>query len=127
MATDEAFASQGQLPGTVDVELHAPLMATVFLYGECDLRTAPELEDALALTRGSRTLIDMSECEFIDSTIIGILASAQQNLDARSGRLAVLIPSAASSAVKRVFDLMCLRDVLAVYESAAEARKALKA
>jgi anti-anti-sigma factor len=53
--------------------------------GELDLNTAPELErplDAAIAEEGVRSiLIDLSECEFIDSTGIAVIVRAWQKVD----------------------------------------------
>jgi anti-sigma B factor antagonist len=52
--------------------------------GELDLNTAPELEQpldaALATGEGTSILIDLSECEFIDSTGIAVIVRAWQRV-----------------------------------------------
>ncbi len=126
MTADDAAARPRPEPGTVEVELLAPQVVMISLRGECDISTAPQLAEALARTRNSTdTLINLSACEFIDSTIIRLLSTAQHSGDARRGRLAVVTPSMESSVVRRVFDLMRLRDVFSVYETMEAAQKAL--
>ncbi len=57
--------------------------------GELDLNTAPALEDPLtALMEDSEAisvLIDLSACEFIDSTGIAVIVRAWQHLDRDAG------------------------------------------
>ena len=57
--------------------------------GELDLNTAPELEaplgEALAEGNGVGVLVDLSECEFIDSTGIAVIVRAWQQLDRDGG------------------------------------------
>ncbi len=62
--------------------------------GELDMSTAPELEQKLdeALSDSSASImLDLSECEFIDSTGIALIVRTWQRLDANgsseSGRL----------------------------------------
>jgi len=56
--------------------------------GELDMNTAPELdrnlEDALASADAS-IMLDLSECEFIDSTGIALIVRAWQRLDRDAG------------------------------------------
>ncbi|HEX7059659.1 MAG TPA: STAS domain-containing protein [Solirubrobacterales bacterium] len=58
--------------------------------GELDMSTASELEksleDALAQP-GTSIMLDLSECEFIDSTGIALIVRAWQRLDEGGGRL----------------------------------------
>jgi anti-anti-sigma factor len=50
--------------------------------GELDLDTAPQLEERLeAGAPGAGLLIDLSGCEFIDSTGIGLIVRTWQHLD----------------------------------------------
>lgn len=56
--------------------------------GELDMNTAPELERGLeqALSDPSASLLlDLSECEFIDSTGIALIVRAWQRLDREAG------------------------------------------
>ncbi len=49
--------------------------------GELDLHTAPQLEERLGNVEGG-LLVDLSKCEFIDSTGIGLIVRTWQRLDA---------------------------------------------
>jgi anti-sigma B factor antagonist len=57
--------------------------------GELDLHTAPELDgplqDALSEADDASILIDLSACEFIDSTGIALIVRAWQRLDRDAG------------------------------------------
>lgn len=57
--------------------------------GELDLDTAPRLEKplegAVAETNGDSILIDLSQCEFIDSTGIALIVRAWQRVDGEDG------------------------------------------
>lgn len=56
--------------------------------GELDMNTAPELERALeeALAdEEASIMVDLSDCEFIDSTGIALLVRAWQRLDRNGG------------------------------------------
>ncbi len=56
--------------------------------GELDMNTAPELERALeeALAdEDASIMLDLSECEFIDSTGIALIVRAWQRLDPNGG------------------------------------------
>ena len=67
-------------------ELDGALVVTV--RGELDLGTAPRLEELLepALASGdSPVAIDLSGCEFIDSTGIALIVKAWQTLDVEGG------------------------------------------
>jgi anti-sigma B factor antagonist len=56
----------------------------VAVSGELDLNTAPRLEQSLAEpleAAGSALVVDLSECEFIDSTGIALIVRAWKQLD----------------------------------------------
>lgn len=78
-------------PATFEVqteELEGGIRA-VTVRGELDMNTAPELEraldDALA-DEGASIMLDLSECEFIDSTGIALIVRAWQKLEGDGGR-----------------------------------------
>jgi anti-sigma B factor antagonist len=57
--------------------------------GELDMNTAPELESSLetALSEpGALIMLDLSACEFIDSTGIALIVRAWQRLDREGGK-----------------------------------------
>jgi anti-anti-sigma factor len=72
-------------PAPFEVKVGEPQdgVRTISVRGELDLSTAPDrerpLEETLAGDRGS-ILIDLSECEFIDSTGIALIVRAWQRL-----------------------------------------------
>jgi anti-sigma B factor antagonist len=57
--------------------------------GELDMNTAPQLESRLEESladSGAAVMLDLSECEFIDSTGIALIVRAWQRLDSRAER-----------------------------------------
>lgn len=61
---------------------------TFTVRGELDMHTAPELESRLenALAEpGASILLDLTPCEFIDSTGIALIVRTWQRIDSRSG------------------------------------------
>ncbi len=79
--------------------------------GELDLATAPQLEQPLeaALAAGGGILIDLSACEFIDSTGIALLVSTLSRNE--GGTRVSFIPSD-FPAVTRVLELTGLAERL---------------
>ena len=61
------------------------------LRGEHDLSTAPEVRAALSSISGS-VLVDLADCAFIDSTIIGALITASQELEREGHVLELYVP-----------------------------------
>ena len=95
--------------------------------GELDLSTAPELEgpldEALETDSGS-VLIDLSNCEFIDSTGIALIVRAWQRLDGgENGRALVLCSQ--NDQVRRVLEITGLELSIPVHGTPDEAVAAL--
>ena len=100
----------------------------VAVRGELDLGTAPELEGPLeeAVGAGEPLLIDLSECEFIDSTGIAMIVRAWQQLtDGDSGESRVVICSA-NEQVRRVLQVTGLEVTIPVHENRDAALSALR-
>lgn len=95
--------------------------------GELDLSTAPELEGPLDQTlendEGS-LLIDLSQCEFIDSTGIALIVRAWQRLDGGENGRALVICSQ-NDQVRRVLEITGLELSIPVHTTRDEAVAAL--
>ena len=91
--------------------------------GELDLSTAPDLEVPLeqALESGEGSLlIDLSGCEFIDSTGIALIVRAWQRLDGgENGRTLVICSQ--NDQVRRVLEITGLELSIPVHETRDEA------
>jgi anti-sigma B factor antagonist len=103
----------------------------VSVRGELDLSTAPELEgpleEAAADSDGS-VLIDLSACEFIDSTGIALIVRAWQQLDrgaggAGGGRVVICSDN---QQVRRVLEITGLELSISIHRSREEALAALR-
>jgi anti-anti-sigma factor len=102
---------------------------TISVRGELDLSTAPDLESpleqALESEEGS-VLIDLSQCEFIDSTGIALIVRAWQRLDGGGdGRNLVLCSQ--NDQVRRVLEITGLELSIPVHLTRDEAISALTA
>ena len=79
----------------IDVEVRpqrAPqYSAIVSLHGEHDIATSSALVDSLRPLLGD-VLVDLSDCSFIDSTVIGSLISAAHELDREGYTLSLVVP-----------------------------------
>lgn len=75
------------LPFEVESEELEGGVRAVAVRGELDLSTAPELDRVLeeAVAAQASVLLDLSACEFIDSTGIALIVRAWQRLDAQDG------------------------------------------
>lgn len=99
--------------------------------GELDLGTAPNLEDPLeeAIASGDASvLIDLSECEFIDSTGIAMIVRAWQRLDSGangegSGRVVIC---SYNDQVRRVLEITGLELSIPIHSTRDEALAALR-
>ena len=113
----ERMPASGPRPRAIAVERHAPGVMVVTLRGEHDLSTRPELGEALArAAEDASVLVDLSECDFIDSTVIGALVVAFQTVTER-GRLFALTIPADAKAVQRVARVAGLATFLTIHET----------
>lgn len=102
---------------------------TVSVRGELDLSTAPELEGPLEEILGDATgsvLIDLSGCEFIDSTGIALIVRAWQRLDGGEGGRTLVICSQ-NDQVRRVLEITGLELSIPVHLTRDDALAALAA
>jgi anti-anti-sigma factor len=114
------------LPGTVEIEHHAPGLAVVRMRGEHDISTVPELTQALEHAAAhSDVLVDLAECDFIDSSVIGFLIRTSKKLQARDEQLVVVIPSESSN-VARVAHMVRLSELMPVKTSRDDALASLE-
>jgi len=100
---------------------------TISVSGELDLSTAPDLEGPLqeALDSGEGSvLIDLSQCEFIDSTGIALIVRAWQQLDSGENGRALVICSQ-NDQVRRVLEITGLELSIPVHTTKDEALAAL--
>ena len=100
---------------------------TISVRGELDLSTAPELEapleQALESGKGS-VLIDLTRCEFIDSTGIALIVRAWQRLQSgENGRALVICTE--NDQVRRVLEITGLELSIPVHTTRDEALAAL--
>jgi anti-anti-sigma factor len=99
--------------------------------GELDLSTAPQLEGPLdeAIADGAvLVLIDLSSCEFIDSTGIALIVRAWQRIDQAEngdsgGRVVIC---SANDQVRRVLEITGLELSIPLHGSRDEALAALR-
>lgn len=89
----------------LETELLADETVVVSVGGELDLHTAPPFEDRIlgALENGhARIVIDLTGCEFLDSTALGILVTARKRLGEHKDRLVLV---AADRNIVKIFEL----------------------
>jgi anti-sigma B factor antagonist len=103
----------------------------IAVQGELDLNTVPQLEEPLdaALASSSSTLvIDLSDCEFIDSTGIALIVRAWQQLNhvtdgQKRGRFALCC---VNDQVRRLLDITGLESSIPTHSTREEALSELR-
>jgi anti-anti-sigma factor len=103
----------------------------VAVRGELDLSTAPELEGPLeeAIASGDASmLVDLSECEFIDSTGIALIVRAWQQLDraAEAGGEGRVVICSHNDQVRRVLEITGLELSIPIHSTRDDAIAALR-
>lgn len=105
----------------VETEFVGDEAHVVSVAGELDMYTAPPFEqqilDALDSGRG-RVVVDLSGCEFIDSTALGILLTATERLGEQSDRLVLVT---ADRSIVKVFEISGLDRAFTIVPTRASA------
>ena len=99
--------------------------------GELDLSTALQLEEPLEeaiRSADAAVLIDLADCQFIDSTGIALIVRAWQRVDASAGNggNGGLVLCCQNEQVRRVLEVTGLEHSLRVLETREEAADALR-
>jgi anti-anti-sigma factor len=110
------------IPFRIEEEAGPDDIRILTVRGELDLGTAPELEQALdaALDRAeSLILLDLTDCEFMDSTGVALIVRSWQRHDATAGnggagRLELCCPS---PQVKRLLEVTGLRESITMHSN----------
>ena len=125
MAAEANERDQRSVPGTVTVTFTASHYAHVTLRGEWDISAQPKLAEAFKRARGRQNVVvDLSECDFLDSQTLGMLMALAHDLAESNGRLEVALPPS-QSVVQRVFAVLGVRQVLSVHDSLEDAKRSL--
>jgi anti-anti-sigma factor len=98
----------------------------VALHGEHDISTTPSLRDELARVyeSGSSVVVDLTDVEFMDSTVLqGILYGRDFAEQESEHRLVLVVPE--GGAARRLLSLTNLDRLIATYPTCAEAVAAL--
>jgi anti-sigma B factor antagonist len=104
----------------------APSVAEVTMHGEHDIGTAAMLQAALdeAIAHSS-VIVDLSECAFIDSTVITLLLKARQRVSDRGEQMVIVLPPEQHQ-VARVIEMTGLAEFLPIFQLRDDAIAALK-
>jgi anti-anti-sigma factor len=118
------------IPAPFEVTVGTPEQGVlaISVRGELDLSTAPDLEGPLeeAVENRASLLIDLSECEFIDSTGIALIVRAWQRLES-GGNGRVLAICSDNEQVRRVLEITGLELSIPVHLTRDEALASLQA
>jgi anti-anti-sigma factor len=110
---------------TDDIRIERPGEGTavVVLTGEHDLSVRAEVEDILESVIGENRIVvaDLSEAEFVDSTIISLLVQAKR--DAAEQGCSFRLQLGTEAIVRRIFDVTGVLDLLEVAETREEASR----
>jgi len=88
----------------------------VHVSGELDLATVPRLEEALsAAPNGTRVVIDLSTCTFLDSSGVRVLASAARAAEAVGGRTELVVTE--DSGIARVLEITSMGTLARIHPS----------
>ena len=111
------------VPFRVEAENEAGLN-TVSVFGELDQATAPELRSALteALEDGDAVLVNLSDCDFIDSTGLSLLVETKRKVADDGRRFGVCCPDAD---VRRLLELTGIDTAVGLFDTRDEAIAAL--
>jgi anti-sigma B factor antagonist len=104
-----------------DTELLGDGTCVVSVAGELDLYTAPRFEEELraAFSAGpSAVIVDLTKCEFIDSTALGVLMRTKKALAASADALSLVT---SDHNIRKIFELTGLDRMFAIHGSRAAA------
>jgi anti-anti-sigma factor len=112
---DENGPSRDSAPRIDVAHSRGRFAGVVSLVGEHDLATRERLDDALDRVSGS-VLVDLSECRFLDSSVIGTLVTHARRVTSDGHRFEAVVPPA-NTVVTRVVDVCGLRELIAVHDA----------
>ena len=93
----------------------------VTVNGELDLYSAPQLESELAGLHQKNVrsvVVDLTECEFIDSSALALLVKANKRLDAAQAGFSIVTPD---RNIRRIFEITGFDRVLTIHQTRAVA------
>lgn len=105
------------VPFEVESEKLEGGVRAVAVRGELDLSTAPELDRVLeeAVAAEASILLDLSACDFIDSTGIALIVRVWQRLGKQDGRPRLVVCSV-NQQVRRLLSITGVEDAISMHE-----------
>ena len=108
----------GPPPGPVTIEIVSATAAVVTLGGDHDVASLDSVSDAFRVAGAGRDLlVDLTDCTFIDSTIIKLLLRTMRSLEATGARFELVIDPTPSGHVARVAALMGISEVIPTHDT----------
>jgi anti-sigma B factor antagonist len=106
------MARAGDVEVTIETVSDGLVVARV--EGELDLATSPDFERSIEGTdRASRLVIDLTECTFLDSSAVRVLAETARAAGEAGGTVSLVI---ADPGIRRVLEIAAIDTVLPVHE-----------
>jgi anti-sigma B factor antagonist len=106
---------------TTEIEIHSATACIVTLRGEHDASSSEAVTMALTLARGySNVLVDLSGCQFVDSSVINALLLASKRAREHGGGVELVVPTD-TTAVRRTLEIANVQMILAFHATRAEA------
>jgi anti-anti-sigma factor len=104
--------------GGFSVDTRVPGVAFVALTGEHELYEAGKLQDQIdsLIGEGLAIVIDLSDAIFVDSSIVGVLLTAQKHTSSTGLDYKIVLSKSTGEPVRRMFDITGLREVLPIIE-----------
>ena len=118
----------GPPPGPVTIEVISAGAAIVTLGGDHDVASRDAIADAFGVAATGRDLlVDLTECTFIDSTIIKLLLQTMRAMAENDARMELVIDTGSHGHVARVAELMGIADVIPTHGSRSDGISSLVA
>lgn len=116
-------------PSDITIDRSEPGVAIVCLRGEHEAYSTPRVSAELEalVGEGLPVVVDLTEAEFLDSTIVAALLRARQDVEERGRRLAIVLDDSTGWSVHRLFDLTGLEQVFEVEPDRARAVATVRA
>jgi anti-sigma B factor antagonist len=117
LTTDRTRYGVGAVP-SIRIESVTEHALVVSPEGEVDLASAPALREAIedALSAVASVVVDLTAVSFIDSSIVGVLATASTDVARREAGSQLVVVSPPGSHPRRVLDMVRAATFLRLYD-----------
>ena len=96
-----------------------PGVAIVALKGEHETYTAPDIERAIfaALDEEQAVIVDLSQTEFLDSSVVSVLLRAREAAAKRGRRFGLVVDDTTGGAVRQLLEMTGLSAIFPISQS----------